>query len=67
MKFILVLMLLLMIVDCKKLRNKSKTGCKSLGEVCGWFKGSCCGNNLVCDPIDHPFRLGISGECVYGE
>ena len=49
MKLVLLLILLLFIVDCKKLRNKLKTKnqCKQKREICGTFSDECC-DNLFC-------------------
>ena len=54
MKFIFVLLLLALIIDCKKLRNQSKKGrfCAGVGEKCGtralWGK-ICCSRICVYD------------------
>ena len=50
MKFIFVLLLLALIIDCKKLRNQSKTTnhyCNFIGEKCGAFRKICCSDNCI--------------------
>ena len=55
MKFIFVLLLLALIIDCKKLRNQSKKGifCAGAGEKCGGPFGldpwgqECCSRTCV--------------------
>jgi hypothetical protein len=51
MKFIFVLLLLALIIDCKKLRNQSKKSisCLGVGEKCTMFGKICC--SLTCVDI----------------
>ena len=63
MKYIFLLILILFIVDCKKLRNKIKTKdvCKLENGKCGWLYNDCC-EGYYCDT---PLGLGLSGHCKY--
>ena len=60
MKFIFVLLLLALIIDCKKLRNQSKKTrrCKRDGERCGWFRSKCCSGYCIYDA-----PLAFAGNC----
>ena len=58
MKFILVLMLLLMIIDCKKLRNKYPY-CKEKGDICYGLKGECCDDLTCIFPKVRNFKYGL--------
>ena len=51
MKFIFVLLLLALIIDCKKLRNQSKRTrrCNLSGEKCGAFRKICCSDKCNYD------------------
>ena len=61
---LLLLILLLFIVDCKKLRNslKKKKGCNGWDAKCGWFRAKCC----------KPYQCislfgGIEGNCYWNQ
>ena len=62
MKFIFVLLLLALIIDCKKLRNQSKKKrlCNAVGEKCGVFREKCCSDNCIYDNW-----LKFTGKCAY--
>ena len=60
MKFALLLILLLFIVDCKKLRNNlKKKGCNERDAKCGWFRAKCC------KPYECVAAFGMFGYCAW--
>ena len=60
MKFALLLILLLFIVDCKKLRIKlkKKTSCNGKDAKCGWFRAN------YCKFFECIAAFGMFGYCV---
>ena len=64
MKFIFVLLLLALIIDCKKLRNQSKKSifCNGVGEKCGAFRKECCSHTCVYD--SWYVRKCFSVDCI---
>ena len=60
MKFIFVLLLLALIIDCKKLRNQSKKTryCNLTGEKCGQLREKCCWGKCI-----YAHWYSITGKC----